>query len=184
MTVDTTTHNSSGSVQSPELTSSPSLCSGYITTKDCVFFDKHNSSKEFPEEITAQCYDDSHETKTDLSILYQKELGDDYVKAEFSLSDPRYILESKRNFPDFAESRSKSSSLHNLSSSLVISKEAGNSSQGCFSPMNTSFHIEDNENIIECKEISSSRFSNSDPECGFVGFQSTIRQDLPVPLNS
>ena len=88
--------------------------------------------------------------------------------------------------PDFDENGTESSPLQNyLSHSLVIDDGACNSSQGSFSRIDTSFNTEDNdEQAIVYGKRESPKFSTSDSECGYIEFQSIIRQGISVPLNS
>lgn len=179
----TTPNNSSVPVRMPKLTCSLSLSNDYITNKDRVFFDKHESNKELPEEVAAQGYDGEFEAMTDPSILGGNTFGQEYMEVDFLVSGPRFLLESKCSLSDFDENRHESSPLHNLSSSLVID-EACNSFQGSCSRIDTSFYTEDSGQTTGYEKSKSPQFSTSDSECGYIEFQSIIGQDISLSLNS
>ena len=179
-----TTVDTSKSVQTPELVCSPTCFSGYIPITDGVFFDNHNSNVEFPE--VPQCYGGNNETTDNISRLCRNKLTQDYVDAEVSVSDPKYPLRSLHSHQDFGEIDGKGSSLHDLCGSLIIDEEVGNSSEHSCSPFElpspTMSPVEENEEAIRHEENSSPKYM-TESECGYIEFQSVIRQDVLLHSN-
>ena len=179
---DATTINTPALAQPPELACSPTLSSGYITAKDDVLFDKHDPSMEFLEVAMAQCYEDDYRTTTNVSN--QCNSTQDYVDANFPISDPRHSLGCGYNFQNSDEPGGEISSLHDLYSSLVIDEEVHNSFEGSCSPIElTASPVEKSAEAIRQEENSSPKYVNSDSECGYIEFQSVIGEDLPTQQN-
>ena len=183
---DTAISNST-SVQLSELACSPILPSGYITTKGGVLFDKHNPSIEFPEVATTQCHDGDEETTNNDSSPCRNKLMQDYVDAEFLVSDPRHLLGSAHSPQYFAETGGENSSLHDLCNSLVCDEEICNSSDGSYSPIKLPLQmmspVEENKEAIRHEENTTPKYMTSESEYGYIEFQSVIKQDIPLHLS-
>ena len=188
MDVDTIV-NTSTSVQAPKRPCSPALSSGYITNKDGILLDNnHNASMELPEDATVQCYDGDHETMTNVSGACRSKIIQQYVDADFSVSDPPCPLESAQNPQDFGDTMSQSSSFHDLCGSLDIDEELHNTSEGSCSPIQQSLYtlspVEEHNEPIRLEENKSPRYIPSDSEGGYIDFLSATRQDTPLHLNA
>ena len=185
MHVNTT--NTSTSVQACELSCIPALSSEYIKTKDGVFYDNQNPNMELPEVATVQCYDGNHLT-INVSGACRNKAMQDYVDSDFSVSDPRYLLESAHNPEDFGGTEGETSSLHDLCGSLDIDEEFDNTPEGSCSPIERSLHtmspVEENEEAIRHEVNNSPKYMTTNSECGYIEFPIVIRQDTPLHLSA
>lgn len=173
--------NSSAPLQPLVLACSPSLTSGYIPEKESVLFDSHMSSIG-----TAQCDDGNHDENTsNTSNLCINKLRQEYVQANFSVSDSGYILRAVHELQDFDENRNDdslpdypcdSSSLVSVDETNPFSQESFSATENC---LRMTSPVEDNEqHTIRLEENTSPRLTSS--EYGNTQFQSITRQDTPL----
>ena len=182
-----TTINASTSVQAPKLLPHrPTLSSGYI--KSDIFFDSANQSIELPRVSTTQCYNDNNEISASVPSQCRSELMEDYVDADFSLSDSKYLPGSAHVPGDIHETGGESASLHDLFGSRFAIEEIHNSSSDSCSPSEqssrTTSPCEENEDTVRYEQNISPKYNMSDSECGYNEFQSIIRQDIVLDQNA